>query len=113
MPLHISKLVNKLVNAGPHESHKYAFSELGITMPDHDADITLDMPGGQHILLQFRIESPSIDIILPEPVVAQSWRDDELTPAEPTTRHKKGRHVLRVKQVCFDLPLGVLKPRGS
>lgn len=68
---------------------------------DHEADVILVMPGGQEITLQYRLESPSIDICLPQPLLVTNWKDGDLTPAQTDKKHP---NMLKVQQTCIDLP---------
>lgn len=42
----------------------YKFDELIIELPDHDCDLRINLPNGEHYLFQSRIEGPSVDICL-------------------------------------------------
>jgi hypothetical protein len=60
---------------------EYQASDIEITLPDHDCDIDCVLSNGQKITLQFRIESPSLDILLPERMPVYNWRGNDMKPA--------------------------------
>lgn len=63
-----------------------AFGTVEVTMPQHECDIYLVMPNGDQITLQYRLEAPSLDVIVPgKPVsvpLLQETRD-----RKPLSRH--------------------------
>jgi hypothetical protein len=51
--------------------------EHNLALPDdRDADIRVTLPNGQVIELQWRVEAPSLDIILPEILPVSVWGPD-------------------------------------
>ena len=78
---------------------------------DQETDIVLVFPNKQQIVLQYRLESPSVDICLPQNLRITNWCDDNLTPAAPTQlfflkndRHRNQYHILDIRQACIDIP---------
>ena len=61
------------------------------TEDDVEEDITLVLPDGQKIILQYRAsinpKMPTIDVCMDNHVCLVNWRDDEMTPAIPD-QHK-------------------------
>ena len=74
------------------------------TQDDVEQDITLIMPNGKKVLLQYRAyedpNMPTIDICLDDPVFVNNWCDDEMTPAKCSGEGT----VENVKQFSFSLP---------
>ena len=63
-------------------------------LPPEDTDISLVLPNGQIIELQWRVESPCLDVCLPEathPVTC--WEGGDLEPAKTDPRHPQMDHV--------------------
>ena len=67
-----------------------AGGEVIINLPAHDTDITLRLPNGKLIAIQFRVEQPSIDFILPENCAVNCWKGDDMEPAG-AMRRKPGQ----------------------
>jgi hypothetical protein len=60
---------------------EYKFSDLAVELPTHDADLDVIFPSGKKITLQWRLEGPSLDILLHEPETVYNWTDEEMKPA--------------------------------
>lgn len=75
--------------------------------PSHDSDIILSFASGQQIIIQSRpsnADGPyngSLDIILPHPTHATSWRDDDLNPSIAIGNRQNCRTT---KQIMVELP---------
>jgi hypothetical protein len=88
-------------------SHKgYNYSEAELEMPAHDTDVALIMPNGHRIIVQFRVESPSIDICLPENLPVSNWEGLDMKPAPKA--FSGADHIRKVDQLCIGLPLKFL-----
>lgn len=55
--------------------------EVTLQLPDHDFDVRLRLPNGEEVEVQWRIENPSMDIILDENRTVVNYKGDELEPA--------------------------------
>jgi hypothetical protein len=55
--------------------------EVTIELSDHDADITLVLPNGDKVQLQYRVEAPSIDVCLDTATSVTCWQGDDMDPA--------------------------------
>ena len=80
---------------------QYQSSELEVQLPDHDCDVTLLLPGGRPVICQWRTESGTIDICLPEPCTVHNWKGADMEPANPLS--KKGPHIRTADQLCIDI----------
>ena len=56
----------------------YKSSAQTIRVPNHDHDITLVLPCGEQITLQYRVESPSLDLCFSRPTGITVWSDGDL-----------------------------------
>jgi hypothetical protein len=81
------------------------YGKMSIQLPAHDADIELFLPNGQRISVQYRVESPSIDICLPFNTSVNNWKGTDLKDA-PAVHGQK--HVRLAGQLCIDLPEQIL-----
>lgn len=72
-----------------------------IKLGNKEADIHLMLPGGQVIQLQYRLESPSIDICLPDECCVTNWQGDDMEPA--VARSSINPHIRQAKQLVVDL----------
>lgn len=78
------------------------FGTVTVELPQtYEADVILVFPSGQQITLQYRLESPSIDICMPKPLPIESWCDGNLTPTVPDQKHP---HLTTIQQACIDIP---------
>lgn len=82
---------------------KYKFSEGTVQLPAHDTDINVKLPSGKLIQLQFRVESPSIDVCLPYECGVTNWIGEDMTPAPPAGVGKKQAHMRLCNQLVIDL----------
>jgi hypothetical protein len=72
-----------------------------IKLPKEDADIDVVFPNGKTIVLQWRVEGPSLDILLPETLSVHNWRGSEMKPAK---RVRAGMEEVRqADQLCIPL----------
>ena len=68
-----------------------------------ETDIDIVLPNGQVIKLQYRLESPSIDVCLPTECRVTNWKGDDMEPAGPSQGGHK-YHVRDAKQLVIDFP---------
>ena len=62
---------------------KKRFTEHEINLPsDHECDISLIFPNDKVMQLQYRLESPSIDVVLPDNLSVITWKGDDMEPSE-------------------------------
>ena len=79
---------------------QYTISDFAIPIPTNDSDIALHLPDGSEIVIQFRTESNSVDICLPQNMQVINWIGQEMKPAP-----KIGLgHVRNCGQLCIELP---------
>jgi len=81
----------------------YKFDEREVQLEANDTDVNIKLPNGQVISIQFRIESPSIDVILPFAGYVTNWIDD-MNPAREGTDN-----TLIADQIVISLPPNVLE----
>ena len=79
-----------------------SFKEQTIKLTNVDTDVTLEFPGGQEVTVQWRVEGPSIDIILPENCAVNNWEGADMKMAKAIDL--KFDHVRLADQLC--IPLG-------
>jgi len=65
-----------------------------------EMNVDLILPRGQLIQLQYRLESPSIDVCLPTECGVTNWEGDDMKPAKVVGKLK---HVRNAKQLVIDL----------
>lgn len=73
-----------------------------IELGHEETDINIVLPQGQIIQLQYRLESPSIDVCLPEPTSVTNWIGDDMEPA-PLAKRKTRSHVHEAQQLMIDI----------
>ena len=73
-----------------------------IDLGHQDTDITLVLPNGQKIELQYRLLSPSIDVCLPEPTSVTNWTGDDMEPA-PLAGRKRNPHIHKAQQLVINI----------
>jgi len=81
----------------------YVSSDVEIQLPLHDTDVTLVLPSGEKVIVQYRTcnEHPSIDVCLPYDTCVINWKGDDMQPAPPP---ENGPPEVRVaKQLCIEL----------
>jgi hypothetical protein len=77
----------------------YHSGEVEITLPLHDTDVNLVLPNGDTIALQYRVEGPSIDVVLPYDTSVTNWKGEDMEDAP-----KCGKECIRLaKQLVIDL----------
>jgi hypothetical protein len=85
------------------------FSNVEIKVPKHDLDLTLIFRNGATICLQWREETASLDICLPEDKMpVNCWEGQDLTPAKGVDGQK---HVRLCGQICIDMGPKYLKKK--
>ena len=89
------------------KSGKYEYGETLLQLPDHDFDINLRLPNGQLVALQWRIESPSMDVVLPENLSVVNWIGDDMEPA-PKVKDCPA-HIRQAKQLVIEFAPEVLE----
>ena len=91
-------------------SGHHTYSEMSVQLAAHDTDINVLLPNGERVILQFRVESPSLDIILPGDLPVANWEGDDMQAAKPFPgyRRNKSAHILKTKQMVVNLPESVL-----
>jgi hypothetical protein len=83
---------------------EYKFGYRKVRLPKHDNDLTVTLPGGIIVTLQYRCEGPSLDVLLSEPLSTVVWKDCDMTPAR-IQRNGLGK----AQQIVFSLP----EPEGK
>jgi hypothetical protein len=89
---------------------KYKSSDVDINLPTHDTDVTLFLPNGTPIVIQWRVEGPSIDICLDTERPVNNWEGDDMKPAPRDPHEGDYDHIRMAKQLCIPLPNAVLEP---
>ena len=69
------------INQQTTKTKGYACSDVLVKLPGHDTDIVMQLPNGDEFTLQFRVEGPSLDILLPETNHVHNWVGDDMKPA--------------------------------
>ncbi len=69
----------------------YAFVEGTLTLPDHDADLNIVFPGGQKAVLQWRLDTPCLDLCFDRPVEVFNECED-MQPA-PANQSRPEHHI--------------------
>jgi len=85
---------------------KYKFQEHRIELKDHDTDIRIVLPSGEQLIVQCRVEGPSIDLCMGDPLSkpektwsATCWIGPDMKPAPPG--HNSYHHIRKVNQICL------------
>ncbi len=90
----------------------YRASDVNVQLPDHDTDVVLFFPNGEKMIVQWRVEGPSLDICLDTDHTVINWKGESMEPAprDPgfKTKAKPGtpasEHVRKAAQLCIPLP---------
>jgi len=82
------------------EKDKATVRNHRIELGHKETDIDLILPRGQLVQLQYRLESPSIDVCLPTECGVVNWQGDDMEPADVVD--KQG-HIRNAKQLVIDL----------
>lgn len=79
----------------------YCWEELTIDM-ENESDIRLRFPSGKEIVLQYRLEAPSIDVCMPdnEDTSVVCWEGCDMKPAPQLGSHE---HVRKCGQIVIDI----------
>ena len=90
----------------------YKYSVVEINVPPHDTDVELILRNGKVVSLQWRVETPSLDVCLPEEEhLVTCWRGNDMEPApafkwarhsKAEQKHFKDGHVRRCGQLVID-----------
>ena len=81
-----------------------------IQLDAQDTSIDIVLPNRQKIVVQFRTESNSVYVCLPEDLIVYTWQGDNREPSEQA--HKGQDHVRFTKQLGIILPEAVLTKKG-
>jgi len=71
-----------------------------IQLKHEETDIDIVLPTGVVIELQYRLEAPSIDVVLPHETSITNWSGDDMEPAPKSFAME---HVRLAKQIVIDL----------
>lgn len=72
-----------------------------IQLADYDADLNIVFPGGQRAVLQWRVETPTLDLCFDRPVEVFNEAED-MAPAP--ANQSRPEHHLGVVQLVIPLP---------
>jgi hypothetical protein len=94
------------VKKNTSKSGYYTSSDVDVRLPNHDTDVNLRLPNGRSLVIQFRVEGPSLDFLLPGKQHVHNWRGTEMKPA----RVPKGQepHVHLADQLMIPLDANFL-----
>lgn len=93
------------ITTQPSPGGRLKFTEGKVILPDHDADVIIEFPGGKQLCIQARPSNAdtnyngSLDLILPEDMGTVCWKGDDMEPAEIT-----GECEVKAKQFVWELP---------
>ena len=76
-----------------------------IELGHEETDVDIVLPNGQIIQLQYRLDSPSIDVWLPEATQVTNWIGDDMEPA-PLFGTGARPHVHQAQQLVIDINPG-------
>ena len=80
---------------------QYQYVKGTLKLPDHDADLDIVFPGGQRAMLQWRVDTPCLDLCFDRPVeVFNETYEMEPAPANQS----RPEHHLSVVQLVMPLP---------
>ena len=70
----------------------YTYSEATLSIPNHDTDLKLVLPNGRTLLLQYRVETTSMDICLAKGhfIDVLNWGED--MKSAPTDKDNPEMH---------------------
>lgn len=78
------------------------FTHKSVKVKSHDFDLSLLLPNGDAITLQFRPESDTMDVLLPWDTVVYNWKGSDMRPAPQLDSSRP--HARRgVDQLCVNL----------
>lgn len=71
---------------------------------DKNADITITLPSGKVMQLQWRVEgtSPSMDVCLPYDTPVTNWKGDDMADAPVAPSPHPRQHIRIAKQLVID-----------
>jgi hypothetical protein len=85
---------------------RYISSDVKVQLPKHDADVTLFLPNGEPVLIQWRLDGPSLDVCFATEYNVHAFQGDDLKPADRV--FDSDQHVRNAKQLMASLPESVL-----
>lgn len=83
------------------------FKEIRVVAPIHDADVIIELPGGEEITVQLRPSNAdenyngSLDVILPHDTSVVCWKGDDMEDS-PQDGNKPNCRI--AKQLVCELP---------
>ena len=78
-------------------------NEVVVNLPwDHECDIKLVFPNGISAVLQYRLESPSIDFCFVKEMRITNWQGDDMKPAKHVVGPHGGQHIRMARQLCIE-----------
>ena len=86
----------------------YVHHEVDVNVTARDTDVIVRLPNGDQLVLQFRVDGPSVDICLPDNMEVINLQGDGMEPAEAVKGKGGGSHVRKAKQLCIPLAPSVL-----
>ena len=98
--LHLDDYVDGLKRCLEKDKTPKSTHDHRIELGPGEMNVDLILPRGQLIQLQYRLESPSIDVCLPTECGVVNWKGDDMEPADVVD--KKG-HIRNAKQLVIDL----------
>lgn len=97
----MSRTKLKLIATADHDTPHYRHGDLELQLQPFDNDITIVLPSGHSLLLQYRPESESVDVFFGEGqrVIVGLFKDQRLTPIK---KLKNGN--ARCSQILICMP---------
>ncbi len=92
--------LNRVVRP-PNKLTECLLVEGTIQLADYDADLNIVFPGGQRAVLQWRVETPTLDLCFDRPVEVFNEAED-MAPAP--ANQSRPEHHLGVVQLVIPLP---------
>jgi hypothetical protein len=97
------------ISSSTVDNNNYVYSEIDIELQPHDTDINVILPSGKIMVVQCRVEGPSIDICMGDPEAsppktweAINWIGPDMKPAPVVKTGKKHfRETHEVNQICL------------
>ena len=77
--------------------------ERMIKLKSEDSDIIVVLPGNREVVLQYRVEGPSLDILFPEPWPVNNWNNNKQAMAPAHSINKTHQHIRIADQLCIPL----------
>ena len=76
-----------------------------IMLQNRDRDIKVILPDGHAVVLQYRREGPSLDILFDAPQAVHNWNNNEVDSMSPAPTLNRQRHVHLADQLMIPLRL--------